>query len=263
MRNRARGQVDVVVAFFTVHADLERRLGDLGTVGVPGGRSLGRLAQEDLRGRDGHDRPCGAGARPSHRIGRQQGVCHRRDLDGPEAGLATGEPILVPALTAILRSADGAPNPNAKRRCRGDSRWVVWRETGHHLRRLPGGRGHGSGRSPRRSQAPAGMAGLPAHPVGGDGLPARSVFRLAPDRAPPDRRPDPSGRRRRAAAGGFLPGAQWAQQWTGGTGGLGRLPQRRLLGPAHRRGAHRAYGKHDLGPGQRGHLRPQCRCAST
>ncbi len=37
VRNRARGQVDVVVAFYTVLADLERRLGDLGSSVFPAG----------------------------------------------------------------------------------------------------------------------------------------------------------------------------------------------------------------------------------
>ena len=104
VRNRARGHLDVVVAFFTLQADLQRRLGALGTSVFPAG-SLWVAWPKKNSGveTDMTDHAVRALALPD-RVGRQQGVRHRRDLDRPEAGLATGEPILRAALNAIRRS---------------------------------------------------------------------------------------------------------------------------------------------------------------
>ena len=104
VRNRARGQLDVVVAFFTHLGDLERRLRTLSTAVFPAGGLWVAWPKKTSGVETDMTDQAVRGLAPSHRIGRQQGVCHRRDLDRPQAGLATGEPILRPALTAIGRS---------------------------------------------------------------------------------------------------------------------------------------------------------------
>ena len=115
-------------------------------------------------------------------------------------------------------------------------------EPGHHLRRLPGRRAHGPGRPSGRPAPQAGLAGLPPRlqlVATAALLGLFSAWRLTA----PHQIVAPI---LIAGVGGLLLGvAQLSagppEQRAGRAGGLGRVPQRHVLGPPHRRSAHRPH----------------------
>ena len=82
-RRQVRPGVDVVVAFYTRRATMLRGLAEAHRRGRTERHRLDRVAQAFERGGDRHHRRRTARRVPADRLGRQQGVCDRRDLERP------------------------------------------------------------------------------------------------------------------------------------------------------------------------------------
>ena len=135
VKRRASGRAQVVVAFFTSSARLDRRIDHLGSMIFPSGalwvawpkRSSGKAS--DLT--DNIVREGVPLARPSG----QQGVLHRPDVVSAQAGVAARAPV------ALDQSGTGCPDRTASRpraEVGGATRWAEGRP-GRRLRRSTAG----------------------------------------------------------------------------------------------------------------------------
>ncbi len=90
VRHTARGNADVVLAFFTRASKVEPRLDRLGSMIFPSGALWIAWPKKSSGMESDITDVAVRGHRPPSWAGRQQGLCHRRDVVGTQIRLAPG-----------------------------------------------------------------------------------------------------------------------------------------------------------------------------